>query len=233
MSWMKHYGDKFESFKQVILEDSPVIVEIGAHFGEDSVRFTEAFPGCTVFAFEPDPRCISVFKKYVDNDRVHLVEVALSDKDGDSSFYQSFDNKIEDKVPEKYDWISVEDYNNNKLSNSGSSSLKKGYQNKLGEISVPTRRFDTWFSNAGLDKIDLVWIDVQGAEKEVIEGFGEIIQSVKYLWVEYGESQYEGALSREETISFMAEKGMSFVPSHSSPAFSPQGDLLFCNRQNL
>lgn len=231
MSWMKHYARKFEAFKVILKKRDPVIVEIGAHFGEDSVRFSEAFPEGKIYCFEPDPRCITVFKKYVKNDRIKLFEVALSDSNGVANFFQSYDDTKSDFVPDKYDWIDLEDYKNNKLSNSGSSSLKEGYRNNLDKISVNTQRFDSWYAENSPGNIDLAWIDVQGAEKEVLKGFGDTISLVSHIWIEYGEKEYTGAMSRNETIKFLGEKGFDLLNMFSTPSFAPQGDLLFKRRE--
>jgi len=227
MSWMKMYSEKFESFKSILNKDNPKIVEIGAHFGEDSVRFSEAFPKAEIFCFEPDPRCIAVFKKYIQNDRITLFEIALSNENGTAEFYQSYDDSKSNFVPEKYDWIDIEDYKNNKLSNSGSSSLKAGYRNNLDKIVVDTKRFDDWHTENNIGDIDLVWIDVQGAEKEVLDGMGNAINNVAIIWVEYGETEYDGALSRTETISYMKEKGFLVVDAFSSN--TETGDLMLYN----
>ena len=49
-----------------------------------------------------------------------------------------------------------------------------------------------------MDVIDFIWIDVQGAEKEVIEGAKNILPNVKYIQLEYGETSYEGGLSKNK-----------------------------------
>ena len=74
------------------------------------------------------------------------------------------------------------------------------------KILVRTERFDNWAKNHNIGLIDLVWIDVQGAEGDVIDGMGETIKSVNYFWIEYGEKTYEDALSREETIKIFRIK---------------------------
>lgn len=89
-SIMKHYASKFELLRRIIGKENPVIVEIGAHFGEDSLRFLESFPEVELHCFEPDPRSIKVFKKYINDPRVRLYEVALSDTEGVTTFYQSY-----------------------------------------------------------------------------------------------------------------------------------------------
>jgi FkbM family methyltransferase len=227
MSFMKHYGPKFEMFKQILQKDNPIIVEIGAHYGEDTMRFLETFKNAEIYCFEPDPRNIMIFKKHVDNKKIRLFEYALSDKESIMDFHLSHDNKI-DSVPEKYDWISIEDYSKKRLSNSGASSLKKGYSKNFHKISVRTRRFDNWVIENYNDTIDLVWMDVQGAEKEVLNGMGLAVKNIKFIWMEYGEKSYEGAMDRIETITFMNLLGFNEVPEHSDTTL--QGDLLFRNK---
>ncbi len=140
-------------------------------------------------------------------------------------FYQSF-NPSETSVPEKYDWISDQDYKDCKLGNSGSSSLKKGYGRTLEEsIEVDVVRFDTWHTENNIGLIDLAWIDVQGAEKDVLDGMGETINKIKYIWIEYGETEYEDAMTRSETIELLTNKGYRIVESMSSQASA--GDLMF------
>jgi len=225
MNIMKKYKKKFNMFKAIIGKDDPIILEIGAHFGEDSMRFAEAFPKATIHCFEPDPRCIEIFKKHVKNDRIKLHEIALSSVEGELEFYQSY-NDQESETPEKYDWISDEDYKDLKLGNSGSSSLKKGYDKNLKEtIRVKALTYDKWAETNNINNVDLAWIDVQGAEKEVLDGMSNKIKHIKLMWIEFGELQYEGALTREETIKYMKSRGFKTIEHFSSKGSS--GDLLF------
>ena len=66
-SIMKKYQQKFENFKYVIGKDNPIIIEIGSHYGEDSLRFIETFENAKVYCFEPDPRNIDIHKKHIDD----------------------------------------------------------------------------------------------------------------------------------------------------------------------
>ena len=130
-------------------------------------------------------------------------------------------------MPEKYDWIDQSVYDGKKINSSGASSLKKGHAHLLGApISVKTGRFDTWYAaHDEVDEIDLVWIDVQGAEKDVIDGMGDAAKNIRFVWVEYGELQYEGALTRLETVNLMKTLGFSAVEPLSD--YGSAGDLLF------
>ena len=78
-----------------------------------------------------------------------------------------------------------------------------------------------------LSQVDLAWIDVQGAEAMVIEGMGNEIHNIGFIWVEYGELDYEGGLSRTDTISLLATKGFKPIKDFHNTATT--GDLLFYN----
>tara|TARA_R100000664_G_C2759130_1_gene148605 strand:- start:3058 stop:3750 length:693 start_codon:yes stop_codon:yes gene_type:complete len=225
---MKKYKKKFDIFKILIEKQDPVIVEIGAHYGEDSVRFTEVFDNATIYCFEPDPRNIDIFKKHISDPRIKLFEYALSNEEGTAEFYQSYQDYELDEIPEKYSWIDIEDYKNNKLNNSGSSSLKKGYKHTLSQtITVKTRRFDNWYLENKLENVDMVWIDVQGAERIVIEGMGDVISNITFIWIEYGETSYSGAMTRQETISLLKDKNFNLLKDFYNDQNT--GDLLFYN----
>ena len=170
-SIMKHYGPKFELFKKMVQKDNPVIVEIGAHFGEDTLRFLEVFPQGQIHCFEPDPRCIKVFRRYVTDPRATLYELALSNCEGSATFYQSYQ-----------------------------------------------------------EHSDVTWIDVQGAEKDVLDGMGSEIRRIKLVWIEYGEMTYEDSMSRLETVKYFESKGFSLVSKLSTSGEA--GDLLFLRTDN-
>ena len=65
MKLMKHYGEKFQLIKELINKEDPLIVEVGAHYGEDTLRFLETFPNANIHCFEPDDRNINIFNKIV------------------------------------------------------------------------------------------------------------------------------------------------------------------------
>ena len=139
---MKNYLAKFNRIKSIVQKDDPIIVEIGAHYGEDSMRMLEIFPKSIIYCFEPDPRNITIFKKHVNSDQIKLIELAVSNENGKAEFFQSFSNELPESTFQKYDWIDKEDYVNLELNQSGASSLKKSkYFTLESPIEVTTIRF--------------------------------------------------------------------------------------------
>lgn len=171
------------------LRSKPIIIEIGMHHGEDTEIFKKLFPDCSIIGFEPDKRCAEIILKK-EFDGFEFFRCALSNKNDTAFFYESNSNEGWD----------------------GSGSIKKPKKHKeiFPHISfdhgyiVPTLTLDSALSTylSDLDyphpivsnTIDLIWIDVQGAEKDVLEGAKRTLEKTKYLHFEIydGIEMYEG-----------------------------------------
>ena len=56
---------------------------------------------------------------------------------------------------------------------------------------------------------------------------GAEVQNIKYVWIEFGEMQYEGSLSFIETVSLMTEKGFVLEGTTATSPINSSGDALF------
>lgn len=225
-----NYKKFFIKLKKIIGEDIKNIIEVGAHFGEDTLRFLYFFPNCNVYSFEADPRNYKIMKKLIKSDNCFIYDYAVCNRDYETmKFYQSYNKTHKDFYkPKKYSFISYDDFLELNLNGSGSSSLKKSNRKDLTEsheINVKTISLDSWSKDYNVENIDLIWIDVQGAEKEVILGSKKILTKTKYVFIEYGETSYEGAMSRLETIELFYD--LNFKLIHDFSDSQSNGDLLF------
>lgn len=181
-----------------------VIFEIGVHIGKDTERIKELTGSNFIYGFEPDPRNIeilsernrmSLFKKFYD--------CALSNVNGESIFYLSSGHP-----PEIYN-----DPDMNKEW-SASNSLKAP-KNHLDihrwcrfddRLNVKTLRMDSVCEEIELSKIDLIWMDVQGAEDLVIQGMGEFKNNIRFIYTEYNNNDlYDGSPTLQNIISSLGE----------------------------
>lgn len=181
--------------RQLINTSNPVIFEIGAADGTDTLEFINTFNDLDfkIYCFEPDLRNIESFKQKVNDPRVTLFEMAIGDKNGKATFNQS--NDI---------------YNL-------SSSLKKPMMenmkatwplmdfDKTYDVDVVT--LDTFLADNNIDKVDFIWADVQGAEDLMILGGKEsLINKVRYMYTEYSNVEYyENELNLNEIIELIGE----------------------------
>lgn len=170
--------------------ESPTILDIGANKGTQSLWLAEMFDDARVFSFEPDPRAITRFKETVgDHPDVTLFELALSDRDGTITFHQSgghHDPDLAAEMPEGWDL-------------SGSIRAPKEHLDAHPwvtfeeTVEVATTTLDSWCADQGVDAIDFIWMDVQGAEIDVFRGGVAALARTRYVYTEYSDRElYEG-----------------------------------------
>lgn len=177
------------------------LVEIGSHFGTDTEDFRKMHPNSRIVCFEPDPRNIRVLKERGIHNICELHEIALSDKNGESTFYLSSGDstgRVSEKILQENDW-------------SCSSSLKKPtghlymhpwitFDNK---VTVQTKKLDDIESLKNVI-IDFMWVDVQGAEDLVFSGAKETLKRTKYLYTEYSNHElYENQLNKNSILNLV------------------------------
>ena len=212
-----------------LIAPNSTIIEVGAHYGEDTVGFLKSLNPSCIHCFEPDPRNIFIFKKYVKDLNIFLHECAVSDKNEKQvDFYLSYVANFEYRMFDKYYWIDKKEYTDMKLNASGSSSFEKGRDMQvLDVIKVDTIRIDTWAEKNKIKHVDFMWIDVQGAEKKVVEGFGKL--SIDCVWIEFGENSYRSYLGRQGTIDLLSALGFEIDKKYSDKG--SKGDLLFWKKK--
>lgn len=205
------------------------IFDIGACEGEDSVRYARLFPNARVHAFEPIPKNFQLVKdnvkKYKLSDRIKINEIALSDKDGEAEIHVS-SGRPKDKDE---DW----DYGNK------SSSLLK--PNKALEVTpwlkfkeklkIETQTLDSYCNKNKIGSIDLIHMDVQGAELMVLSGARKYLQSISAIWLEVEAVElYKDQPLREDVESFMEKNGFTkLIDTVDTVA----GDQLYVNEVAL
>lgn len=187
---------KKESIKGLLKTENPVIVEIGCNDGKDSREFLNTFKDIKLYCFEPDPRFIEIFKKNIKDKRCLLYEQAISDKEGEDYFYIS-----ESKDPS--------------MKGEDSSSIKrpKDHLKKFPwikfekKIKIRTTTLDKWINKNKIKKIDFIWADVQGAEKELILGGKNTLKTkVRYFYTEfYNQELYEGQINLKEILKMLPD----------------------------
>jgi len=228
-----------ETIKKILQKEDPLILEIGAHTGEDTRKFLLEFKNIKIYCFEPDPRCINKFKKCIKDDRCTLVEVAMSNNDGKAVLNMS-SGWPTNGIPKFIRFLRLEKFYLSLMKKEWdySSSIKTAISNPRNypwlifdkKSEVKTIKLDSWIKENNIKLIDFIWADIQGAERDMIEGAENALKFCKYFYTEYGEtSSYTGALTRDETIELLQKHDYELVPEYSSG--KEIGELLFRNKK--
>lgn len=179
----------------------PVILEVGCNDGGQTRWFLGMFERPHIYCFEPDPRAIARFRAELGApDNVELFEVAASQTDGTATFYQSsghWDEKSALRMPEGWDL-------------SGSLHKPKLHKEVYPKvqfdetIEVRTVALDRWSLERGVSRVDFMWLDVQGAERDVFLGAAELLKRTRYVYTEYSDRElYEGQASLRDLLALL------------------------------
>ena len=153
----KYESEKFSAIENVV-QKGMVFLDIGANKGDFSL-FAGQMVGSTgkIIAFEPEPNnCRWIRKSIQVNhfDNIVLMEIALSNENGDKKLF----------LGKKSGW----------------HTLVKGQKDREeGEITIQTQKLDSIIDALNLTRIDVMKIDVEGAEYDLIKGGEKAIEKFR------------------------------------------------------
>ena len=196
------------------LPSNPIIVEAGAHNGSDTIEMSKTWPEGTVYAFEPIPE---IFDRLVRRTRglnnVHLFPLALSDKTGTANIFVSSGPS------------------------DGSSSLMAPKEHVLVHpdvhfkktIVIRTITLDVWAKENGIERVDFLWLDMQGYELAMLKASSRILQTVRVIHTEVSLKElYEGVPLYSEVRKWLDERG--FRVEREELLWADSGDVLFVRK---
>lgn len=168
--------------------ESPIIVEIGAHKGEDTIVLAEV-SNSVVHAFECDPR--NQLTRMPSNVVVNYK--AISDKEGMTDFWLS------ERPGAQWTCSSSLLQPSNHLVEHPDINFQRRVQIKCTTLSG-------YCDAKGIDKIDFLWMDTQGAEAMIIEASLEAIQKTAWIYTEYSNKEdFKGQKSLDEIMLILGE----------------------------
>ncbi len=181
---------------------SPTIVEAGAFDGTDTVAFSNRWPAGHIYAFEPLPTLANKVRNATLNcNNVTLVESALSSTDDETLILHSFDPDTTE--------------------HGSSSILPPGDHLEVApqilfnkEVTVPATTIDKWHESVGSPTIDLLWLDLQGAELIVLQRGEALVAATKCCHIEVSKKPlYQGGATYKEIRDFFADRGFKLISS--------------------
>ena len=162
---------------------SPVIFDVGANVGQFLIGVKNILPNAAVHSFEPDPKTFEYLTKNSARlKNVTINNLALSEKDGFLEFYQS-------KVSSEW------------------SSLVKPYTGDFNLIKVDSKKLDDYIASKSVVIIDLLKIDVEGAEMLVLKGGEKTLKISKFILVEASIDRSEDNMKSSDILKFLFDKG--------------------------
>jgi FkbM family methyltransferase len=202
-------------------EDFQTIADIGANRGQFSLVARKCFPEARIHSFEPLKEPATIFQRVFASDpNVTLHEIAIGPEDKNAIIHVSSADDSSSLLPIA----------------SLQSTLFPGTEEKE-ERTVAVKRLDSVLNREDIEQPALLKIDVQGFEKEVLEGCKSLLPCFSHIYVECSFVElYAGQALAHEVISLL--EGVGFVLSgvynlyYDKKGVAIQGDFLF-ERKNL
>jgi FkbM family methyltransferase len=142
------------------ITDAKTIFDVGANIGQSAQTYRRLYPQAEIWSFEPFPSTYKDLCRSVSDPKFHPVELALSDRIATTEL------------------------------NIGAESITNSFlrrQSDSGEtVEVQTDTIDHFCRERGISTIDILKVDVEGAEERVFKGAREMFSrgAVKSVFVE-------------------------------------------------
>lgn len=191
------------------LKKASVIVDVGANHGDFSQAASNTFPAARVFLFEPLPALHPILEEHCKK-RAPLWKLdtcALSDQEGTLDLF----------IAPEHDGIgSLKGFSRSYLDSTEATG-------EIRKIPCRVRRLDDVVREAGLGHVDLLKIDVEGAEFDVLAGAKDMLATTESLVVEVStireENAAENALLRLlRVVDAHGFRPVAVLPSLHAPA---------------
>jgi FkbM family methyltransferase len=168
------------------------IIELGAHHGNDTVLlYDAAVTPLTYVAVEADPRNVPVLERRIEGRRVNILHAAVSDGTGEVTLYLSEGN------------------------GTGSSSIREPLKHLeyfpdisfRETVQVPALTLDAIAACYAIGPVDLIWCDIQGAERNMLAGGRQTLTRTSWLLTECDQVEmYAGQATRDELLEILGRE---------------------------
>jgi FkbM family methyltransferase len=197
-----------------------VIVDVGAYDGAVSAEYLERFPEAVCHAFEPHPPSFDALETRLgSHPRARLQRRGLSDEPGSGAMYAfpaAATNSLLAPVANVGDVVGA------------------GHMDTFEREEIEVTTLDRFAEKEGLARIDILKIDVQGAEVRVLRGaerllraqaVGLIVSEVNFVAVYRAQAFYEDVAA---TLRAVGYRLYDFYNFHYGPGGQLQwGDAIF------
>lgn len=178
-----------------------VIFDVGARDCKESIECLEVFPNATVFAFECNPQTLPLCRDAATKfpERLTLVEKAVNERSGTCTFHPIDPTKTRTTWPDGNPGAS------SLFMNNGTYWVEQYVQNT---INVSCTTLSDICREYSIQTVNLLWMDLQGAELIALKSMGEFLKGVEFMCIEVSYKPiYTGQVLYPEINAFLEKEG--------------------------
>ena len=194
-----------------LVREGDTIIDIGANIGAHTIHMAQKVSNSgKIYALEPTDYAFNKLSQNVNNNpdlssRVKLRQILLveSDNNPTEEIYSS--------------WPLINSHDRHKV--------HRGVKKTI--IGARKQRLDDFISFEGINKVDLIKLDVDGNELEVLAGGTELIKKFSPTFVmELGPDQYEKKENFDKVVELLISMGYKFLSLNEKIKYPSDVSLL-------
>lgn len=158
------YNKPFDVKRKIFKKDEILIFDVGAYDGRSAIEYLKEFPKSKIYSFEPTKTSFEKLKKnFGVHSSITIFNTAFSDFKGEASFHVNSSGLTNSLLKLSNTKINNEIYN-----------LKEETTEKVAVTTL-----DIFTAEMNIDNINILKIDVQGAELSVLKGAENLLMNKK------------------------------------------------------
>jgi FkbM family methyltransferase len=161
-----------------LLPDRPIILELGSRDALDAIGVQNAFPGSKVFSFDCNPAALqrmheNLRRSCIPEDKIEIVPLAVNDFSGENTLYPTGGDNIGASALSPLNKTEP-------LAQWHTDSVTA-----LEPIGVQSVALKDWATSRGIDRVDMLLMDLQGWELRALKGLGpKLLSKVRVIVTE-------------------------------------------------
>ena len=204
---------------ELITVKEPTIFDLGAYVGDVAKEYRRQFPLAKIYCFEPFPQSFQSLSQNLEGmPNTFCFQSAVSDNKGTALLNTNLNSATNSLL---------------KTDERGTSFWGEGLLDTMSQIEVRTTTIDTFCLEEKISHIDILKMDVQGAEFSVLMGAKNMLanQRISLIYTEMIICPtYAGQHKLYEYLSFLDSFGYDFIDFFNPVRFQNQliqADIVF------
>lgn len=216
-------GPAYEVQRALISTSSPVIFDVGAHIGDVAKSYRQLFPDSRIHCFEPFPKSYEQLVSAVGGmESMYCHGIAVSDSDNSVVLNANASSATNSLLP---------------VDEQAARFWGGGVLETQGEVSIQSTTLDSFCDVHGLERVDILKLDVQGGEYAALEGASRLLaeQRISLVFMEMIlVPTYKGQRSLHQYLDLLEGHGyflLDFYNPIKSKLRLLQVDLIFLSNR--